>query len=115
MANPVVHFEIGCRDLKKSQAFYEQVFGWSTSPYGPAIALDTLSSEGIKGFLNSLGHEPHNYTIVYVQVDDIDAVLKDIEHHGGKMMVPKIEVPGQGWFSWITDPEGTIVGLWTPA
>ena len=28
MANPVVHFEIGCRDTGKAAGFYASLFGW---------------------------------------------------------------------------------------
>src|SRR5262245_22551100 len=32
--NPVVHFEIGCRDLVKTKAFYGRLFEWDIAPTG---------------------------------------------------------------------------------
>jgi uncharacterized protein len=115
MPSPVVHFEIGCRDGAKAQAFYGKLFGWEFDVHGPARMIRTGMKEGIQGHLNSLGHEPHNYTVVYVQVADIEATLASAQKLGAKTLVPKMEVPGMGHFAWLADPEGTMVGLWTPA
>lgn len=112
MGAPVVHFEIGCRDAGKTAAFYEKLLGWKTEAYGPAQMINTGSSTGIAGHINSLGHPPHNYVTVYAQVDDLAATIKKAESLGAKQMVPPTEVPGMGHFAWITDPEGTIFGLW---
>ncbi len=114
MANPVVHFEIGCKDGAKTQEFYSKLFGWGFQEFGPARMIDTGSKEGIHGHLNSLGHEPHNYTVVYVQVDDLQAYLDKAEGLGAKTVVPPTEVPEAGHFAWLADPEGTIVGIWKP-
>jgi uncharacterized protein len=116
MPHPVVHFEIGCRNGDTSQAFYSKLFDWKFESFGPARMISTGAppGTGINGHLNSLGHEPHNYCVVYVQVDDIDAHARKAESLGGKTCVPKTEVPGMGHFAWITDPEGNTVGLWKP-
>ncbi len=74
MGQPVVHFEIGCRDQAKTAAFFAALFGWETQPMGPAVMIDTKAGgAGVQGHISALGHEPHNYTIFYVQVDDIPA------------------------------------------
>jgi uncharacterized protein len=115
MGQPVVHFEIGCRNSEKAQAFYTSLFDWQVQPYGPAKMITTGSTAGIQGHINSLGHEPHNYVLVYVQVDDLKAYIDKAAKLGGKMLVPPTDVPGMGQFAWLADPEGNIVGLWKPA
>ena len=115
MGSPVMHFDIGCRDLGRSCAFYSAVFGWTTSPMGPLSSrFDTGSPRGIAGHTTALGHEPHQYVLVYMEVDDIDAVLAKIETEGGAIVIPKTAVPTGGWFAWFTDPSGNTLGLWTP-
>ena len=37
MGQPVVHFEIGCRDKTKTAAFFSQLFDWKMLDAGPAI------------------------------------------------------------------------------
>ena len=115
MGNPVVHFEIGCRDSAATREFYAKLFDWQMEPYGPAAMIRTGSAQGIAGHINSLGHEPHNYVLVYAQVDDLQACLDKATRLGGKTIVPPTPVPGMGQFAWLADPEGTVVGLWKPA
>jgi uncharacterized protein len=114
MGQPVVHFEIGCRDVEKTQAFYTRLFDWKTEPYGPARMVSTGSDAGIQGHINALGHEPHNDVLVYVQVDDLKACMDKAAKLGGKTLVPPTDVPGMGQFAWIADPEGNTVGIWKP-
>ncbi len=113
MGQPVVHFEIGCTDKAKTEEFFSSLFGWQIQT-GPASMIDTLSKEGIRGHISSLGHEPHHYTIFYVQVDDVQAYLDKAAALGGKMLVPPVTIPG-GAFAWFADPDGNTVGLWKPA
>jgi hypothetical protein len=115
MAVPVVHFEIGCRDKAKSGGFYSKLFGWKVEEQGPAAMVDTGTTTGIMGHFSAMGHEPHNYCLVYAQVDNIESYLSKAESLGGKTMIPATEVPGMGHFAWFTDPEGTVFGLWKPA
>jgi len=114
MGQPVVHFEIGCKDSAKTQAFYSKLFDWQLTPDGPAAMIATGGEGGIQGHINSLGHAPHNYMLIYVQVDDLQAYLNKAAGLGGQMVVPATEVPGMGSFAWVKDPEGTMVGLWKP-
>ena len=114
MAHPVIHFEIGCKDLSSTSRFFSQVFGWKTEPYGSAEMIQTGAEEGIQGHINALGHEPHQYVLFYIQVDDLEACLATIEAAGGKTVVPPSEVPGAGHFAWFSDPGGNTLGIWKP-
>jgi predicted enzyme related to lactoylglutathione lyase len=112
MGNPVVHFEIGCRDSKKTQEFYSNLFDWKLDAMGPAVMINT--GEAVAGHITALGHEPHHYTIFYVKVDDVQACLDKAKALGGKMLVPPVDIP-TGKFAWMQDPEGNTVGLFKPA
>ena len=108
--NPVVHFEIGGTDVDRAATFYAALFGWTIAE-GPARMID---GAGITGHLNALGHEPHNYTVVYVSVADIQAHLAKAETLGATRVVGPITIPA-GQFAWLRDPTGTVVGLWQAA
>ena len=121
MAAPVIHFEIGCRNLEATRAFYSKLLGWEYQPGAPNMAmignLGPYASQpgpGIGGHLTALGHEPHKYVTIYAQVADIPATLAQAEKLGGKTLVPATEVPGMGHFAWFNDPEGNTIGLWKP-
>src|SRR5262245_14458261 len=110
MGKPVVHFEIGCRDRERTEKFFGELFGWDITRAGPASLIST-GGAGINGHITSLGHEPHNYVTVYVEVDDIPAYLARAESMGGKTLVPPMEIPA-GTFAWFADPDGNPIGLW---
>jgi predicted enzyme related to lactoylglutathione lyase len=110
MSNPVVHFEIGCRDKSRTEEFYSKMFDWKLSPMGPATMIDT---GGIGGHITELGHEPHHYTTFYVQVDDVQAALDKAQELGGKTVVPPVAIP-TGTFAWFADLDGNTVGLFKP-
>ena len=111
MANPVVHFEIGTRDKSKSADFFRQLFGWKIDE-GPAGMVDAAQG-GIAGHLTSLGHEPHHYVTVYVEVDALEVYLQRAIDLGGKVLVPPVALP-HGSFAWFADPDDNILGLWRP-
>ncbi len=111
MGNPVVHFEIGFKDKKKTGQFYADVFGWKLAEAGPATNIDTASGgKGIPGHMTELGHEPHQYTLFYIEVPDIKVTLEQVVALGGKKLVGPIPIP-TGTFAWVKDPEGNTVGL----
>lgn len=113
MPNPVVHFEIGCRDNARTSEFYTKVFDWQMNPMGPATMIST-GAGGIAGHISALGHEPYHYTMFYIQVDDLKAYLAKAEEAGGKTVVPPVDIP-TGSFAWFSDPDGNMVGLFKPA
>jgi hypothetical protein len=51
--------------------------------------------------------------LVYVQTDDIEATLAKVESLGGRVLVPKTEIPTVGWFGVFSDPTGNKVGLYS--
>src|SRR6266850_482824 len=63
------------------------------------------------GHIAALGHEPHLYTIFYVDVDDVAAYLEKAKALGAKTLVPPVNIPTET-FAWMQDPEGNTVGLW---
>jgi predicted enzyme related to lactoylglutathione lyase len=113
MGQPVVHFEIGCKDSARTQEFYAKLFDWKIQAAGPAAMIETGGTGGINGHITSLGHEPYNYVTVYVEVNDIGAYLAKAQELGGKKIVGPIDIP-TGSFAWMADPEGAVIGLFKP-
>jgi predicted enzyme related to lactoylglutathione lyase len=111
MPNPIVHFEIGCRDSVRTQKLYRELFDWTIDVSGPAA---NITGAGISGHITALGHEPFHYTTFYVQVDDVAAHIAKAESLGCKKLVGPVPIP-TGTFAWITDPDGNTIGLFKPA
>src|SRR5207245_7943593 len=50
--------------------------------------------------------------INYHVMNSVDEHVEKIKKAGGKIVAPKNEVPGQGWFAIFEDPSGTRLALW---
>lgn len=111
--HPVVFFDIGCKDLDKTSSFYQKLFGWAPTGIPFANLINTGTTEGIQGQITALGHEPHNYVMVYIQVDNIIAHLEKIAAEGGEKLIGPVTLPNGKQFAWFKDPEGNMIGLVT--
>ena len=115
MGSPVVHFEIGGRDVEKLINFYGSVFEWDILPLADQLHIaDPGSDKGIQGHLFQTTDETDstNAVIIYVQVDDIHASLKKVESLGGEIIKPPQAIPGNAsFFAIFRDPSGNCIGL----
>jgi predicted enzyme related to lactoylglutathione lyase len=111
MAHFVDWIEFISDDNGKMSAFYAKLFGWKTQNFFPGYDVFTPDSGPGGGFRE--GYEPGTpMTVVYINVDDIDASLKLVSELGGTVVVPKTEIaPDVGWSAFFKDPTGNIVGL----
>ncbi len=110
MANRIVHFDIGCRDKQATAAFYAGVFGWDIGEGANEFSF-AIKKAGLDGQIVALGHEPHNYVMLYVEVDDIAATIAEAEKRGGGNVIGPVPLPGGRRFAWLKDSEGTLVGV----
>jgi predicted enzyme related to lactoylglutathione lyase len=110
MANPVVHWEIGGRDVDALAVFYQQLFGWEATGFDADYRLVNLA-EGIGGGLMRCHDDMPNYVTIYVAVDDLDAILARVRDLGGTPLVPPTPIPGVGAFALFQDPEGNTIGI----
>ena len=115
MGSPVVHFEIGGRDVNKLIDFYSSVFEWDILPLADQLYIaDPGSDKGIQGHLFQTTEEADstNNVIIYVQVDDIQACLSQVESLGGEILIPPQEIPGNAsFYAMFRDPSGNRIGL----
>jgi predicted enzyme related to lactoylglutathione lyase len=117
MGNKIVHIELGGDDAGAQSEFYSKLFDWHVEPMGDTYALwkSGTTQEDLGGGFRKLeeGEAGSQRTVVYIQVDDIEAKLAEIEGAGGRTIVPKTEIGGgHGFFAWFADPHGTVVALW---
>jgi predicted enzyme related to lactoylglutathione lyase len=111
----VVHFEIPADDVEKLSNFYRKLFGWKIIRMpGPAeyYGIQTVPvneqgmplRNGVNGGMMKR-QKPEHKPVNYINVESIDDYSKRIEELGGKIVVPKMEVPGVGWWALALDPD----------
>ena len=117
MANPFVHVELNTADPQKAKSFYAKLFQWQledvpnpAAPGGNYTMVKVGTGTG-GGIMKQVPGGPSGW-IPYVEVDDIDAATERAKTLGAKIMKGVTEVMGMGWFSFIQDPTGALLGLW---
>jgi len=119
----VVHFEIVAIDVERASKFYTTVFGWEIKKVEgmePAYWLIMASPANTPGAINGgmrkeMGTDVKEMTksvngfICVIDVPSIDATLAMIEPNGGKVMQPKMAVPGVGFLAYCYDTEGNVI------
>ena len=126
MAN-IAYFEIPADNVDRAKHFYKGLLGWKIAPtvhsMDPKMMAameyqDIILGDAKEGTMNMGGMYKRQMTepiINYVMVENLDKVLAKVEKLGGKIGVPKKEIPGIGVIAIIADTEGNAIGIWQPA
>ena len=121
MDHTIVHFEIPAENLEKLRKFYSELFGWKIDKAEgmdywliQTVPVDKQGRPirmGVNGGMMKKQNPEHKFTY-YVSVESVDEYSKKIEKLGGKVIVPKMEVPKMGWWAMAIDPEGNTFAIW---
>jgi predicted enzyme related to lactoylglutathione lyase len=126
MAN-ISHFMIPADDVERARHFYSALLGWKIAPVQDTPGMPGMEAmqyhyirtgAARKGTLNSGGlYKRHKNEPVldFIEVEDVDAVLAKVEKLGGKITLPKTDIPGVGLTAMVLDSEGNLIGIWKPA
>jgi len=108
----ICYIEIPSRDIKRSAAFYEKVFGWHISKRGDGqIAFDDTVGE-VSGTW-TVGRTPvaDPGLLIYIMVDNIAATLDAVVSNGGRIVQP-IGVDAPEITARVSDPAGNTIGVY---
>lgn len=113
-----VHFDISAEDPERVTKFYGEVFDWKFNKWdGPMdywlISTGQNGEPGIDGGLSKRS-EHSNGTMNTIGVSSIDDYVERITRAGGTITMPKMPIPGVGWFASAADPEGNYFGIMQP-
>jgi uncharacterized protein len=108
--------DIGVPDIRRAIEFYGAVFGWDITE-GPAESghYSMCRVDGRQVAAIALTQDPGSEAYwwnVYFASDDVDASAKRVVEAGGTIVMPPMDVMGQGWMAMAKDPSGAQFGLW---
>jgi uncharacterized protein len=110
--NAICWVELATRDLARAETFYTGLFGWSMSDHHaspPGGYRIFGNGDGMLGGLlwmtEEWGQMPSHWSI-YIQVEDVDAIVEKAQSLGGKLCFPAFDAPGVGRLARIDDPAG---------
>lgn len=112
----VIHFEIPSHEPEKAIQFYGSVFDWSFSKWeGPQeywlITTGSAEEPGINGGLLRRDTGVASTTVNTIGVPSVDDFAARVVEGKGEVVVPKMAIPGVGWFCYCKDPDGNLFGL----
>lgn len=128
MDHTIVHFEIPANNTEKLQKFYADVFGWKIEKDSGDMSgtmeywlLGTVPVDkqmrplrpGVNGGMYKKT-SPEMKPVNYISVENADEYIEKIKKLGGKIIVPKQEVPQVGWTAVAADPEGNHFAILQP-
>jgi uncharacterized protein len=124
----IVHFEIPADDVERSRKFYTDLFGWkiekwpgmdsdsgggsSNMEYWVITTTDEKGNKALIGGGMMKRQKPHEQITNFIDVKSVDEYSSKIEKLGGKVVVPKMAVPGMGYFAVGHDTENNSFGIW---
>jgi predicted enzyme related to lactoylglutathione lyase len=127
MDHTIVHFEIPAENVEELSKFYSSLFDWKII-HSPVEEMDywvihtvptddegMLQRSGVNGGMFPKQPEQKGMTTVnYITVENIDEYISKVTSLGGKILMPKQQIPTVGSIALAMDPEGNSFGLLQP-
>jgi predicted enzyme related to lactoylglutathione lyase len=114
-AHSLCWFEIPADDVDRAKSFYGKLFGWKVKEV-PGMTgywhIDTGGADSsLDGGLMARKH-PQQPPINYVLVPSVKKFIEKVTKLGGKICMPKTEIPGMGHFAICEDTEHNQFAIW---
>ena len=100
------YVELPTRDIAATKRFYERVFGWSLTEFGPTYAATTTGDTDVG--LQADQAEATEAPLPVIEVDDLEAALAAVEGSGARIVRPIFAFPGGRRFHFV-DPSGNEI------
>jgi hypothetical protein len=117
----IVHFEIPADDVERSKKFYSDLFGWKIEiwpgstvddkEYWMITTTDEKGNKALGGGMMKRQMSQHQNTN-FIDVESVDEYSSKVQQLGGKVVVPKMSVPGMGYLAYCLDTENSSFGIW---
>lgn len=113
MTATLAHFAINSDNVERSKRFYEQVFGWTVTAWGPP-GFYQIEGAGVRGALQGrrdliAGQRTLGFECT-IAVDSIDATEKAVLAAGGKVILARSVIVGVGTLMFFQEPGGNVFG-----
>ena len=108
MVSRFVWHDLMAPDVESAKRFYGELFGWKFDADKASGYVHIKAGEqhigGMMKLDSKMGAPPH--WLPYVSVDSVDKAVERIGKHGGRVVMPKQDIPNTGSFAVAMDPKG---------
>ncbi len=114
------YFDLTVHDVGQAKEFFEKIFGWRFErfpmPYEYyRIQAGPENEPGIDGGIGAVKDAPITggmpVTQLTVPVADLDASIEKVLSSGGRVIEPRMPIPGIGWYATCAEPGGLRFGM----
>jgi predicted enzyme related to lactoylglutathione lyase len=106
------YLQIPTADVDASAGFYERALGWTIRTRGDgSTAFDDATSEVSGEWVLDRQPAGDAGVLVYVRVDDVEAILQKIAEAGGEIVVPPTPQGERMAYATFRDPAGNVLGI----
>jgi predicted enzyme related to lactoylglutathione lyase len=113
MTNVVTHWQLLSADPDRAASFYSELFGWKVSAANGLGYREVQTGGDVDGGIWPVPAGAPEAVQIYVEVQDIDAVLVSVIELGGSVIMPKQLLPDGDAMALALDPLGRSFGLMT--
>lgn len=109
--------DVSSPDLDKTREFYHGLFGWDAQvvPDGGGYTMFTLNGKMVGATGPVFGADAHPAWATYICSADAVATAQAVTDAGGQVLVPPMDVMGQGHMAVLRDSTGAFFSIWQPA
>lgn len=114
------YVELPVVELGPTASFYEEMFGWSFTEYGPTYASTVvdgveigLNTEGTVGEQQPPGAGDPTGPMLLLRTDDLAAAATQLGRVEGRVVTEPMTYPG-GARLHVRDPSGNVLGIYQP-
>jgi hypothetical protein len=104
------YIEFPATDIQATKRFYEQVFGWEFTDYGPDYT--SFTDGRLTGGLRKVDSHPTGGPLVVIYAVDLEQLQKAVIEAGGTIVREPFEFPGGRRFHF-TDPSRNELAVWS--
>lgn len=108
------YVEFPARDIEKTKSFFQKVFGWSFTDYGPEYTAFSREAGIDGGFYKSdrNARTEQGSALVVFYSEDLEQTQQKIEAGGGDILQPIFTFPGGRRFHF-SEPSGNEFAVWS--
>ncbi|MGC4982929.1 VOC family protein [Streptomyces sp. DT193] len=109
--------DVGTADIEGAIAFYGGLFGWQFQSAGPdagGYGFFQVDGKTVAGAMQITAEQGPPSWNVYFRTTDAEATAKAVEHAKGTVLMPPMDVMGEGHVAMFADQAGVTFGVWQP-
>jgi predicted enzyme related to lactoylglutathione lyase len=104
------YIELGTSDLAASKAFFQQVFGWEFTDYGPDYT--SFKDGRLDGGFSAIRPGMAGGALLVLYSSDLEGTQKKVQAAGGKIILEIFSFPGGRRFHF-GEPGGNELAVWS--